>query len=183
MEFLEFPKLARLHRECLITEKIDGTNACVVVDEAGQVAAQSRNRLLIHESDPYGFALWVERHKDTLRDVLGSGHHFGEWWGSGIQRKYGLVDGHKRFSLFNVVRWAETSFSALGGVVATVPLLYRGPFTTDAAHAATAGLVEGGSRAAPGFMKPEGIVVFHIAGNVGFKATIERDEERKGQRP
>jgi len=24
-------------------------------------------------------------------------------------------------------------------------------------------------------MKPEGIVVFHVAGNVGFKKTIEKD--------
>ena len=28
-------------------------------------------------------------------------------------------------------------------------------------------------------MKPEGIVVFHIAGNVGFKKTIETDEVPK----
>ena len=28
-------------------------------------------------------------------------------------------------------------------------------------------------------MKPEGIVVFHIAGNVGFKKTIEKDEVPK----
>jgi hypothetical protein len=40
----------------------------------------------------------------------------------------------------------------------------------------------GGSKAAPGFMKPEGIVVFHVAGNVGFKKTIEKDEEPKGAR-
>lgn len=29
--FAEFPKIARLSRECVITEKIDGTNAQVVV--------------------------------------------------------------------------------------------------------------------------------------------------------
>ncbi len=28
-------------------------------------------------------------------------------------------------------------------------------------------------------MKPEGIVVFHIAGNVGFKRTLEKDDEPK----
>ena len=37
-------------------------------------------------------------------------------------------------------------------------------------------LRERGSYAAPGFMKPEGVVVFHTAGNVGFKKTIEKDE-------
>ena len=31
------------------------------------------------------------------------GRHFGEWWGSGIQRGYGLDE--KTFSLFNAYRW------------------------------------------------------------------------------
>lgn len=39
-----------------------------------------------------------------------------------------------------------------------------------------------GSRAVPGFMKPEGVVVYHKAGGVMFKATCERDEEWKGKR-
>jgi hypothetical protein len=44
------------------------------------------------------------------------------------------------------------------------------------------GLLEnGGSLAAPGFMKPEGIVVYHIQGNVAFKKTFEKDQEGKGQ--
>jgi hypothetical protein len=38
-----------------------------------------------------------------------------------------------------------------------------------------------GSIAARGFLKPEGIVVFHIAGNVGFKKTIGSDGAKGGQ--
>jgi hypothetical protein len=38
-----------------------------------------------------------------------------------------------------------------------------------------------GSIAARGFAKPEGIVVFHIAGNVGFKKTIGSDGAKGGQ--
>lgn len=30
-------------------------------------------------------------------------------------------------------------------------------------------------------MKPEGIVVFHVAGGYLFKKTIEKDEEPKGK--
>ena len=30
-------------------------------------------------------------------------------------------------------------------------------------------------------MKPEGVVIFHPQGNVGFKKTIEKDEEWKGK--
>jgi hypothetical protein len=36
-----------------------------------------------------------------------------------------------------------------------------------------------GSHAAPGFMKPEGIVVWHVVGNVGFKKTYENDSYGK----
>ena len=178
-EFREFGKIARLNRECIITEKIDGTNGCIVVAEDGGVWAQSRNRTLAHETDPFGFALWVERNKDALRDALGHGYHFGEWWGSGIQRRYGLTGADKRFSLFNVERWGE---AVLPEGVSTVPLLYRGLFTTQAAIDALESLRRNGSAAAPGFDKPEGIVIFHVAANMGFKVTLERDEERKSQR-
>jgi hypothetical protein len=37
-----------------------------------------------------------------------------------------------------------------------------------------------GSVAAPGFMKPEGIVIFHKASGTLFKKTIEGDESPKG---
>lgn len=37
-----------------------------------------------------------------------------------------------------------------------------------------------GSLAVPGFLRPEGVVVYHIAANMGFKVTLEKDEERKG---
>lgn len=33
-----------------------------------------------------------------------------------------------------------------------------------------------GSYASLGFMEPEGIVIFHAAGNVRFKKTIKNDE-------
>lgn len=178
-DFREFPKIARLNRECIISEKIDGTNGCIVVAEDGGVWAQSRNRLLAHETDPFGFALWVERNKDALREALGPGYHFGEWWGSGIQRRYGLTGADKRFSLFNADRWQS---AALPDGITTVPVLYRGLFTTEAVRDALETLRTQGSVASPGFMQPEGVVVFHIAANVGFKVTLERDEEHKGRR-
>jgi hypothetical protein len=40
-----------------------------------------------------------------------------------------------------------------------------------------------GSFAAPGFMKPEGIVCFHVAGNFGFKKTLDNDALPKGAIP
>lgn len=37
-----------------------------------------------------------------------------------------------------------------------------------------------GSVAAPGFMNPEGVVVFHAASRSLYKVTLERDHEPKG---
>jgi hypothetical protein len=102
-EFIEFPKMARFAREIIVTEKIDGTNAQVwISDDGTDIRAGSRNRWLTYSEDNFGFAKWVMDHRDELL-TLGPGRHFGEWWGSGIQRRYGLDE--KRFSLFNVSRW------------------------------------------------------------------------------
>ena len=37
LEFREFPKIARLSREVIISEKIDGTNAQILITEDGQI--------------------------------------------------------------------------------------------------------------------------------------------------
>lgn len=76
-DFVEFPKMARLSREIIITEKIDGTNACVFVGEDGKIKAGSRTRWITPQDDNFGFAAWVEQNADTLRE-LGPGRHFGD---------------------------------------------------------------------------------------------------------
>lgn len=179
MEFKEFPKIARLNREVIVTEKIDGTNAAVIVSDDGtQIAAQSRSRIITPTDDNFGFAKWVEANRDELLK-LGPGHHFGEWWGQGIQRGYGLTE--KRFSLFNVSRWGDSATRP--ACCHVVPVIVRGIPTESfsVAHLALDMLKSNGSFAAPGFMKPEGIVAFHVQGNLMFKATIEKDEEWKGK--
>ena len=174
-EFIPWPKMPRLFRECIITEKIDGTNACVYVREDGSVIAGSRTRWITPESDNFGFAAWVRDHADELR-TLGVGRHFGEWWGSGIQRGYGFTNGERFLSLFNTTKWEN---GGLPPCVRLVPVLYSGPFATDIVMRVKSVLREFGSNAAPGFMRPEGVVVFHTAANHCFKSTLEKDEERK----
>ena len=175
--YVPFPKVPRLNREIIVTEKIDGTNAQVFIAEDGEtILAGSRTRWITPEADNFGFAAWVRDNRDELLK-LGPGRHFGEWWGSGIQRTYGLTNGERRFSLFNVARWdADISRPACCHVV---PTLYRGPFSQQAVDGAIQGLRDNGSLAAPGFAKPEGIIVFHTAANTGFKVTLEKDEEPK----
>lgn len=185
--FEEFASIPRLFRAVSISEKIDGTNAQVFVPDVDDepVRAGSRNRWLTVEADNFGFARWVADHAESLRRVLGPGRHFGEWWGAGIQRRYGLD--HKRFSLFNATRWAalaDPDYWSIGpGVehrnlfpqLCVVPTLYAGPFSEGAVRGALSVLEVEGSRAAPGFMKPEGVVVFHEASRTLYKATLGGD--------
>jgi len=177
IEFQGFPKITRLSRDMIVSEKIDGTNASVIVDEDGTVAAASRTRLITPEDDNFGFARWVKDHEDELRTGLGIGRHFGEWWGGKIQRGYGLKD--KRFSLFNVSRWNAENKPECCEIV---PVLYTGLFTTDAILDTLNRLAANGSSAVPGFMDPEGIVIYHTAAGVMFKKTIKGDEKPKGSK-
>jgi hypothetical protein len=176
MEFQPFASIARLAREMVVTEKIDGTNAQVRVTDDGQVLAGSRTRWVTPEADNFGFARWVKEHEDELRQ-LGPGSHYGEWWGSGIQRGYGLEKGEKRFSLFNVSRWADERPACCH----VVPTLYQGIFDTAVVEAQLTLLGATGSQAAPGFLQPEGVVVFHVASRQLFKKTLDKHDGHKSQ--
>lgn len=194
-QFIEFPKMARLSRECIVTEKIDGTNAQILITEDGEMFVGSRTRWITPDQDNHGFARWCSDHREELM-MLGPGRHFGEWWGSGIQRGYGLAKGEKRLSLFNVSRWclhgetpkqiptADPRVTKMQDVLppccGLVPVLTRGEFSTSLAVSELHWLRLNGSVASPGFMNPEGIVVFHVAANVGFKKTLEKDNVPKG---
>jgi len=175
-EFEGFGKIARWNREVIVTEKIDGTNAQILVnDEGTDFRVGSRNQWITPEADNFGFARWCADNRDDLLK-LGPGRHFGEWWGSGIQRGYGLAKGEKRFSLFNVSKWAESRPACCH----VVPVLWRGLAESLDIHALLAALSVSGSWVAPGFMKPEGIIVFHVAAGSLFKATLGGDGHKGG---
>lgn len=222
MDFEEFPKMARLTRECVITEKIDGTNAQIGIRELADdevmptdspicavvgsklLYSGSRSRWLLPNPgavvagekyiDNFAFAAWVRDHAEELA-TLPAGRHFGEWWGLGIQRGYGLTE--KRFSLFNTIRFCLHGTEpqpinaadprnvnmqhVLPPCVGLVPVLYRGLFHLKVDDESIARLRHEGSLAAPGFMKPEGIVVYHVAAGVGFKKTLEKDDQPKSK--
>lgn len=219
-EFQTFQKIARLSREVVVTEKIDGTNAqilivpaagCSVSDElmavslgdhadpnAVNVYAGSRNRWLLpgRSNDNFGFASWVVNNIDEIKK-LSLGRHFGEWWGSGINRGYGQTQ--KRFSLFNVHRWVPVNPSdpfsgvlevqtAEDGVTTVrpgpacchvVPTIWRGNFDTSEINDFIEMLRIEGSFAAPGFKNPEGVVIYHTASKTLFKKTLVDDESPK----
>ena len=175
--FVEFPKIPRLSRECVITEKIDGTNASVHISEDETIRAGSRTRWITPQDDNYGFAAWVEANKTDLLK-LGPGAHNGEWWGAGIQRRYGQTEKH--FSLFNTSLWGDDALRP--ACCRVVPIVVQGIFTTELVDRALARLHVEGSLAAPGFMQPEGIVIYHTALDGYFKKTILKDEVPKGKK-
>jgi hypothetical protein len=192
--FTPFPSIARLSRDMVITEKLDGTNAQIHITDDGEIFAGSRNRWITPEQDNAGFARWVKENEEQLR-ALGPGSHFGEWWGAGIQRRYGLTE--KRFSLFNTHRWKSplneaSRGNALDSSIAmptqcyqvplchVVPVLLRYTFDTRHIDDTLLSLAERGSVAAPGFMQPEGIVVFHEKSGTLYKKTLDKNDGHKG---
>lgn len=195
MLFEPFPKIGRLQRGICITEKIDGTNAQVClspineIDDEWIVATSAEHGLEMRvgsrsrwlkpgkSTDNFGFAAWCNEYASELFN-LGEGRHFGEWWGGSIQRGYGLEE--KRFSLFNVNRWGDGR-QERPTCCGAVPVLYRGVFDQIQIAQALRSLEMDGSRAAPGYEKPEGIVVYHEATKTLFKQTLDNDAQPKGQ--
>lgn len=214
MKFVDFKKIPRLSRDMIITEKIDGSNGQVAIipsdseefigcedgfveqcclankqiDETKwlYMFAGSRNRWLStgKQNDNHAFAYWVKENSEELFQ-LGPGRHFGEWYGKGIQRGYGLD--HKRFALFNVSKWvAKDDFITVENqhhapaCCSVVPVMYEGQFNTGTINDVLDILKKNGSLAVHGYMNPEGICIYHTAAGQYFKKTIENDSQPKG---
>ncbi|MDX3260737.1 RNA ligase family protein [Streptomyces sp. MI02-2A] len=157
------------------------------------VFAGSRNRWLSPEEDNFGFCAWVWDNAVELASTLGPGKHYGEWFGQGIQSGYGLDE--KRFALFNTDRWFDPRNPGdIGRYLEHFPKAQRVPFIVTVVPVIAVGsgrdlnstveyalntLESEGSVIAPGFMKPEGVVVWHAAARTYFKATIDNDEQPK----
>ena len=226
MEFQRFGKIPRLSRDIVITEKLDGTNAQILIISKSDLVlygaenndpdykreqsfvsdyslfekdgfymfAGSRKRWLDTSSkgDNFGFAKWVQANAEELLK-LGEGRHYGEWYGKGIQRGYGLEE--KRFALFNVGKWHKSEKRLISinpktkeekytkqcpECCGVVPIVAEGMFTTDLVEQSLQCMKDNGSFAVLGFMKPEGVVIYHTASGKLFKKTIIGDEKPKG---
>jgi hypothetical protein len=208
-EFQPFDKIARLKREQVITEKLDGTNAQVAIfelEDDGEYAAAlddpycisvysgaeegdsplamyvgSRKRWIACEGnaslpkgcDNFGFASWVLSNVNDLRS-LGVGRHYGEWYGKGIQRGYGLDE--KRFALFNTARWGDHNPNTpiCCDVVPVIRDTITNEIITDPEEAMD-DLHRHGSQQVRFFNEPEGIVVYHTASRTLYKQTFGND--------
>lgn len=187
IDFVGFPKVPRLSRDMVLTEKLDGANVQIYISEEGTIShtigksypflCGNRHRWITPENDQHGFAKWAYEHEEELLR-LGPGHHFGEWWGQGINRGYGLKE--KRFSLFNTSRWTDNP--DLPVCCSVVPVLFTGTFDSRTIQFVLEDLTVFGSKAVPDYMNPEGIMIYHTAANRYFKKTIKDDEKPKGMK-
>jgi hypothetical protein len=201
LAFQEFKPIPRLSRECIVSEKIDGTSCQVLIvpenwadgKEAWAAPADSatcmflvgsRTRYITPADDNYGFAAWTHAHREELIWGLGHGRYFGEWMGLGINRNYGLKE--KRWYLFNTNRWGPTRDLAKypddkPECCSVVPVLWQGDFRTERILGVMDVLQAHGSYAVPGYMNPEGIVIYHVGkGGSYFKKTFIGDADGKG---
>ena len=190
--FEPWPKIPRVNKAmgCVITEKIDGTNAQVHLSRAQEddkddpdvIAIQettdiplamrigSRSRWITPQSDNYHFARSVKEKVDTYF-ALGEGAHFGEWYGLGIQHGYGMKE--KRLALFNNFRWDNISRPE---GIDVVPTLYRGDYYPELINDIATKLKNEGSVLVPGFMKPEGFIIYFPEFRKSAKWTFEAQE-------
>lgn len=165
MEFKSFGEIKRLTNiRMSITQKIHGTNAQIFIwpvswigDEpiGYHVQVGSRTRWIYPQDDNYGFAAWVEANKAEIIEKLGIGVHYGEWAGPGINSGEGLSE--RRFVLFNHEKFPPER--PLPPQTVVVPVLYEGPLDSTKIDIAMEELKTQGSKLAPGFMRPEGVVI------------------------
>ena len=184
MKFEAYPKTPRFKNMGMtITEKIDGTNAQIIIDYDKITVVGSRKRVITPEDDNYGFAKWAYENEEGLVDLLGEGRHYGEWAGLGIQ-KNPLDLPQKFFFVFNVHRHTAESFEKYGDRapdVRPVPTLYKGDFSSEIINTAHDALILNGTRvpeAGPNAKAPEGIIISAF----GQKFKLTENNTPKGSR-
>lgn len=165
-EFKPYGKTSRYtDLGCTITEKIDGTNACVVIHDGVFVGCQSRNKAIGIHDDNAGFANWAYANAEELQK-LGDGYHYGEWAGPGIQKNPHKLE-KKTFFLFNVGR----PYDVVPECVSFVPVLYEEEFQGDATVDGVMWSLRNGALQ-EGYT-PEGIIIYFHSFRAVAKYTFE----------
>ena len=165
VEFKAWPKIPRENPfKVTITEKLNGTNSCIVIQQGEIVGVQSRKRFITPDDDNYGFAKWVAENREDLL-TLGDGYHYGEWVGLGIQKNPHCLE-RKEFFLFNTFRWNPDNPNR-PKCCEVVPTLFVGLLQADTVDACLQEL-----RDCAGDETPEGVVVYYHAFRKYTKHTI-----------
>ena len=186
-----FPSIERLENiYCIISEKIDGTNGLIEINETN-VRFGSRNRYISFSDDNAGFANFFRHYEAKLEDVakdvitkelelngetLTSCNEsyplriYGEWFGCGIQRGYGLKD--KFFMPFSSF-YGEKLIEYQVPNVITPNIMYTGKFSMEVVGTCMQQLKLNGSGVVKDYKQPEGIVIFFPKYNFRLKETFD----------
>jgi hypothetical protein len=177
-EFKKWSKMPRFRNQYyVITEKIDGSNGVIHITQDNQIFAGSRQQWITVEKDNFGFAKFVEDNKEELLK-LGPGYHYGEWYGQGIQRKYGLTE--RKFALFNIFKWNKDNKPSC---CETVPIINKRSIINTSFYDLQLICQElkiHGSRI-NNFSKPEGICIYNTEAGKYFKMMCDNDDIHKGE--
>jgi hypothetical protein len=175
IEFQGWPKTPRLNKDIVITEKMDGSNAAVIIEQHPfGTSLESEDPylldvVLLDLNDEtglpeYEYHVGAQSRKRLIRPGEDN-YGFAGWvkenafdlaTALGPGRHFGEWWGlgiqrrydldHKRFSLFNTHRYSKTAFGDFGlHQVDTVPVIYQGPFGQDAIDRAVENLRDFGS--------------------------------------
>jgi len=194
-EFIKFPKIPHSNKEkVIVTEKLDGINGQIAIitaslayynyhksiiiaveaipedpDNFYMMLVGSHNRYITPEQDNFGFATWVKDNSEELFK-LGDGRHYGEWYGKGIQRGYGLED--KRFALFDALRFGAHNPNTPKCCEVVTILESTSQEDLNLTHWLNV-LHDSGSVHVEGFLQPEGVVATYIRSGSRVKRTLE----------
>ena len=176
--YSSFPSIERLENiYCIISEKIDGTNGLIEINETN-VRFGSRNRYISFSDDNAGFANFFKdyeaRFKDAAKDITTDESYplriYGEWFGCGIQRNYGLKD--KLFMPFSSF-YGEKLIEYQVPNVITPNIMYTGKFSMEIVDTCMQQLKLNGSGVVKDYKQPEGIVIFFPKYNFRLKETFD----------
>ena len=197
-EFKPFPKIPNLdNMKVVVTQKLHGTNASLWIDklDGTEVLSEAQKDFITTDgkylvmpakrtsfinlySDNFGFAKFTHENRDALAVALGEGTWFGEWVGPGINSGEGLRE--KRLALFSIHLkekvWQMKKANLWPERVDLVPVLFEGKAVDLGTSIIMSELTRNGSRYAPGFMRPEGIVIHILGTGISFKEVFELEE-------
>jgi hypothetical protein len=169
-KFIGFPKMSRdIIGDVIITEKLDGTNACVIIENGEIVGVQSRKRMINVDDDNYGFASYISQNEELILK-LGDGYHYGEWCGLGIQKNPHNLDA-KYFYLFDTRRWNTDNEPPEG--IRRTRTLYTGTLNSNTVEDCMKQLE---LYAEENNYKAEGVVVRYILLRINEKHTFKNSK-------
>lgn len=184
-DFFKYPKIPRYENQLFtISEKIDGSNGLVHIDkDTGHISAGCRTRWLVNDGskswDNQGFGQWVLDHSSELK-ALGSGYHYGEWYGKSINRNYGLPS--QKFMLFHSERYEDIELPLC---VELETIIHSDIMPDDLDMYKTyysKVMVANGSYHVPDFKQPEGLVIRNQLTNGLMKVIIPEFEDKPKRR-